>query len=733
MPHVSGTANSPDELRVAISAFATRTLGNFDDAFGGSLGLSAFGGDSVLGLQHRGTGAIYLFDVVQGQDLNNLESEHVLLGQLLTSASGALTYEPNRYFGQEGETLFTLDGSAVISWATLTGQAIAGVNGLFDLTTFTADVTEGQGPLTAAEPGQALVLKKDHVISAVSYSQHVFEVVSVSVGEGFTDGLPHPTLGDPAFQQVVEGIYIGSYNNDGTNATGVTVTDSTGVPADLLLSNFNARDPELLSTTAFNDFSTSMWGQKTTTADIRKGYFPRSGRLNFTSGVNYEFYGSAEVGEEHFHMTLQTEGAGKLIHWWMGRLSGDAEFLTAGSNPTGIFLGTSGPHTDEQGVDTYQYPFSYKAANEAYKNPCTVIAATTNDGADGTIRQQDGGRLGYGPTGANHLRKYGPNETKHLFLQSQSYSIQSGFNSFEGSEALGMTGARARTFFPLRVANPSAFGLYAEHHISPWAPVEAVLHGLPMPTDRASIQTEDPILEAEDIANLVSATGGTALNADGWAEQDFGTGADPQTHFWRANGVDGLAYVTNSTYDKVEFRVRLKTPDVGGVRSAFGGQVFISNTANTSFGAAGNSMTFDVPASFDAGEWTTFQLDPYGMAGWTTTITGLRVDMWQYNSAPTTGARLEWDYISVGQTRLQRNSMYAYSNGGYAVHLGQFPGVGRITLHTGIAGFELDSSIVTEAGNFDSAPVTIRGLTTEVQRPLDPTDHSGLAGYVYER
>ena len=735
MPYVTGTANSPDELRTSIKAFATRTLGNFDDAFGGALGLSAFGGDSVLGLKHRSTGAVFLFDVVGGLNMNNLESEHVLLGQLLSSATGALTYDANLYFNQEGDTLELLQGSAAISWTTLGGQTLSNRTGLFSVTTFVAEVEEAIGPFTTAEPGQALVLKTDHVISGTTYSQHVFEIVTASVVEGATDGLPHSTLPAPAYRQEVQGIYLGSYNNDGTNATGAVITDSTGVPTDLLLSNFSARDIELLSATAFNDFSTSMWGELTPAADIANGYFPRSGRLNFASGVNYEFFGSAEVGNEHLHMVLQTEGDLKRSHWWMGRIAGDADFLTTGSNPTGMFLGTSGPHTDEQGVDTYQYPFSYKAANVAYKNPCVVLAITTDDGADDTVRQQDGGRLGYGPTGANHMRTYGPNETRHLFLQSSTYSIQAGFNSFEGSEAVGMMGARARTFYPLLNTDqdPLGLGVYPEHVISPWAPVEAILHNLPMPVERIAVHTEDAFRTTNQIASLATATGGTALNADGWAEQNFGTATDPQTHFWRANGVDGLAHVTDTTYDKVEFRVRLKTPEVGGTRRSSGGVVFISSTTNTSFAGAGNSMFFDLPASFDAGEWTTFQLDPTVMAGWTGTINGLRIDLMSYTVAPTTGAILEWDYLAVGETELHRNAKYAYGNGGYALHLGQFPGVGRATVIGGLFGFEPDSSIELEAGHFETRPVTDHGAAGEFQRPLDPTDNSGLAGYVYER
>ena len=44
-----------------------------------------------------------------------------------------------------------------------------------------------------------------------------------------------------------------------------------------------------------------------------------------------------------------------------------------------------------------------------------------------------------------------------------------------------------------------------------------------------------------------------------------------------------------------------------------------------------------------------------------------------------------------------------------------------------------DSSVVLEAGHFDTFPVLKRGAVGGPQRPLTPSSNSGLAGYVYKR
>ena len=141
-------------------------------------------------------------------------------------------------------------------------------------------------------------------------------------------------------------------------------------------------------------------------------------------------------------------------------------------------------------------------------------------------------------------------------------------------------------------------------------------------------------------------------------------------------------------------------------------------------------------------EWTTFTIAPTASPGWVTTpagseytLNGFRIDLFRYNTtAPTAGAVIEFDYVAIGQTELQRKSEYANSNGAYAIHLGQFPGVSRITMNLKQTGLDAkDSSVVLEGGHFDTIPVVKRGAVGEPQRPLNPTGSSGLAGYVYKR
>ena len=736
MAFKTGTATSPDELRTAISSFAIRTLGNFDDLFGGELGLSSFGGNSVLGLKHRSTGAAYLFDVVDGLDMNNLEEEHVLVGQLLDEAAGSATFDANLYFGKEGDTLLPLDATGTISWSTTLAQTRAGSTDLFDLTVFDAQVPGGDGPFTGAQVGQALVIKGDHVIDSVTYSRHVFEVLAVSNVEG-SAGLAHATLAFPAYSQEITSYYLGSYNDNGTNTTAGLVPDGSGVASDLLLSTFSARDPELLADTEFHDFSSAMWGLGSRATDLARGWYARSGRLNFTSGVNYSFYGNSEVGDEYFHMVLQTEGNDKVSHWWMGRLTGDADFLRTGLNATGMFLGTSGPHTDEQGVDTYKYPFSYEASNVAFKNPSTLVAAFSSDGADDTVANQGGGRFGRGPMGTTfHRNDYGENEDRFLYLRAERYAIQAGFNGFQGGSAIGMMGARARTNYPLRPIETDSANGFDEFYISPWSPVEATVYASPMPQYRRTTQTEDPYMIPSEIAAAPSHTGTLATNADGWAEWTPGASADPQITFWGANGADGLSMTMDKDNDKIEFRCRLVSPAVGGTAAAnYDAEVYFSTVENPNFGG-GNYHAFDHPASFTNGEWTTFRVDPTAAAGWVTgdTLNGFRMDLFRYTVAPTTGAVVEFDYLALGQTEIQRNSLFSSSIGAYAIHLGQFPGVNRITMNLQQTGFDAkDSSVALEAGHFDTFPVIKRGAIGEFQRPLTLNGTSGLAGYTYKR
>ena len=221
-----------------------------------------------------------------------------------------------------------------------------------------------------------------------------------------------------------------------------------------------------------------------------------------------------------------------------------------------------------------------------------------------------------------------------------------------------------------------------------------------------------------------------------------GLNNDPYLNFWRADGLDGLAHVIHATtaarvgQDRIEIRCRLKTPPVGGVVSGgYAGifQIFLSTVENSGF--SGNAFPYTYPVTFTNGTWHTFQIIPTA-ALWVDghTLNGFRLDPFQYSTVPTTGPVIEFDYVAIGQTELQRKSEYANSNGAYAIHLGQFPGVSRITMNLKQTGLDAkDSSVILEGGHFDTIPVVKRGATTERQRPLTPTGSSGLAGYVYKR
>ena len=742
MAFVTGTANSPDDLRTAMRSFAIHTLGNFDDLFGGADGRSSYGGDSVVGLKHRPTGAAYLFDVVEGDNMNNLASEHVLVGQLLDVAAGNSTYNPNLYIGQsDGGDLNRLSAEGYFTWVNATGISRPGDPTQYDLTTFTAQVPGGTGPFSGVEPGQALVFENDYTFETVLYTNHVYEVLEASVVEGST-GLPHESLAYPAFSQEVEAFYLGSYSETGANVilsappfTGVAIQKN---PNNLLLSTFSARDPELLSQTSFVEFSSSMWGVGGRLADLAVGWFPRSGRLNFNSGVEYKFYGSGELGEEYFHMVLQTVGYDKVSHWWMGRAHDDSVLTTTGLNPTGMFLGTTGPHTDETGQDTYQYPFSYQGAAEAFKNPSIMIAHFSDSGDEDTIQNRGGGRAGYGPMGPLHQNTYGPNPANYLYLQSKRYSIQSGFNGFQGGEAVGMTGARARTQYPLNPINTEVTGGFEEYYISPWAPVEATLNSLPVAEVRRTLSSEDPSLRGHEMPYAVAgATGGMALNADGWAQWGATTAVDPQIIFWAEDGAGStLAHSMDATYDTIEFRVRLISSAVGGVSRTPSAELYFSSVQNPGFGTSGNYLTFDMPYAFTLGDWVTVSVPIGDAVNWIDTdiLNGFRLDLFRYFTAPSVGAVVEFEYLNIGQSERQRNARYCNGLGSYGISLGYMPGVNRITMNkTPLVTEATDSSVAFEEFHIDTVPVVKRGATLSHQRPLGPSVSSGLAGYAYKR
>lgn len=745
MPYVNGTVNSADELREAIRSFATRTLGNYEDLFDGSLGLSAFatGNYSVLGLRHRETQGVILFDVVNGLSMNNLDGEHVLLGQLLSTVSGALKFDVNLYFDQEGETIFRLDPGLSIQRTTATATRPGGTEE-FQETTFTATSIDGVGPFSPLELGQALIVN----VAVGGYDYHIFEIHELTdVDEGAS-----------GYSQTIKAEYIASYNTDGTSSTSVTVPNNTSDSGLHLRTAFSARDTELLRDTKFNEFTTNMWGETLTTDEIAEGWFPRSGRLDFSAGVEVEFFGDTSAGNDYFHMVLNNVGSDRVTHWWTGRVSAPTGTMTepgqaavsfgtemaTTSNSNGLFLGTSGPHTDKYGTDTYQYPFSFKAADEAYKNPCAIVTNITNDGANETLAQDSGGRYGYGPTGANHKNKYGPNLTVYRVLQSQRYSIQSGLNGFGGGHAQGMTGARGRTYYPLRPASAAS----GEQYLQPWAPVEATLYSSPMTSDQSGVTgvTADPV---RYVADIVSTLPNTTENDDGFAEQALTTTRDPQASFWAPGTLSYSVPASGDQYDRVEVRFRIKDPGDYGGRARENGTLFITTNqaGQSSFSDSGNQVAIaPEDVDLDNDQWQTMQLTL--PANWVNTgagevITGLRVDLFQYSATGNPivqGATIEWDYVTVGETKVQRDATYQGSDGAYAVSLGQIPGVSRVTMEPAADNasklrsrvvIEGETYVSIEASKYNTEPQP--GLLDGLARPHDPTTDSGLAGYVYKR
>ena len=742
MAYTTGTANTPEELLIAIGAFATRTLGNFTDLFGGSRGESAFGGTSVLGLSHNDTSAAYLFELVSGLSMNNLSTEHVLVGQLLSSASGGLQFNANDYIGQEGDNLILLPDSAQTSdWTTAVGQTLPGSSTLVDIATFVARyATELPGSFSGCQVGGGLIVKENQVHASVTYSHHVYEVVATRIAEGIlTGGLPNDTpLAFPAYQQEVDAVYIGSYNETGGSIVlpSRTATGNLNIAA-FYRTTFTAVDQDFLAVTPLNEFSTGMWGEGVTSAEMADGWFPRSGRLNFTTGVDFTFYGDGVLGNEYFHMVLQTQGEAKKSHWWLGRLNDGGLPTTTESNSTGMFLGTSGPHTDAQGVDTYQYPFSYTTAQDAYRNPCTIIAEFTDDGVRDTIQQQDGGRLFYGPTGVNHLNTYGPNDTSMKTLNSTVYSIQSGLNGFATASSIGMEGGRGRTEFPLRPWPTEALTGYDKFYTNPWVPLDAINYSLPMATDRVTLTSEGSFHNVADITAIPLETGQTrSTNADGWSEMDTGF-TSVQGVKTIVSPIGTLTHTADATNDRMEFRVRLKTDKVGGTYNAQG-IIYTTTAVNTAWGGGPDYyQLFTMPAEFWTGEWVTMSV-PFQGAGYTGNIDGLRLDVIRYVTLPTAGAVFEFDYISLGKTKVQREAGFNATNGAYAVRIGQFPGVNRGTLNlappaieTALVALFEDTSVVFEDDTYDMHPASERGLG--IQRPHDPTVDSGIAGYVYKR
>jgi hypothetical protein len=726
MPYATGTATSIEQFKRAMRSFAVRTLGNFSDPFEGSYGVSPFPDSSgTVAFQHKDTGATYLFDFINGLSMNNLSSETVIVGQLLDTLQGRyVTNYQSFYISDESVSMRTLLG-------TLTAT-LSVVNGV---STYSGSVVHAAGSaLLNVSVGSALIFKENATV------RHILEVTVVdSTAQTFT------------------AIYKGSYNltTGSTDQDAVFTLPSTysGTYASGLFRPTALQRPEQ---TPIGSFSSNLWnGDELTPVQIAEGWLPRSGRLDFNAGVEYEFYGDASSGNEYFHMVLNTKGDYQEYekprsHWWMGRVSGNAAVLQGSAIPSGLFLGTTGPHTDAYDSDTYQYPFSYSDAGECWKNPCIMTAAISDSGTN-SFKEVAGGRNAYGPTGASHDNQYGPGTGATRTLASTRYSIQAGLNDFTGGHSYGMRGARGRTYYPLR-PGPVDVGFVSlaqakPYYISPFAKTHAILTQLPRPEvvqTRSVAISPDPQFYGPD---MFASTGTDALGFPRANTSSFGstmslengllvltgTANDSGLMIGNNDSSIGMLHTPIADYDRVEVRLRLRrdaTPSAN-----WEGKMYWTALSWSSGAQRFNEqtqITLPEPAGFRDGKWVTLSYNPTTHPNWLDNRGGgpifhVRFDFIN-TSSPSVQPILEIDYVTVGETRLQRNSRYGYHKASYMM-LGEFPGVWR--------GTESSGQITTEAtlgeDTYVYRPVYKKLIVGGKQRSLKIDGHSGWASYVYKR
>jgi len=718
MPYATGTATSIDEFRRAMRGFAVRTLGNFSDPFGNTYGASPFSDSSgTVAFQHKDTGATYIFDFINGLSMNNLSSETVIVGQLLDTLQGRFVTNYQAYYvSDESVSMRTLLGNV-----TATLSVVAGVS------TYSGTVTYAAGSaLLNVAVGSAIIFKENATV------RHILEVTAVdSTAQTFT--------------AIVKGSYDRTTGSTDQDATFALPSTYGGAYASGLLSPTALQRPEQ---TPIGSFSSNLWnGDELTPVQIAEGWLPRSGRLDFNAGVEYEFYGDATRGNEYFHMVLNTKGNYQEYnkprsHWWMGRVSGNAAVLQGSAIPSGLFLGTTGPHTDAYGSDTYQYPFSYSDAGECWKNPC-IMTASISDSGTNSFKEVAGGRNGYGPTGTSHDNQYGPATGATRTLASARYSIQAGLNDFTGGHSYGMRGARGRTYYPLR-PGPVPLGILnlaetKSYYISPFAKTHAILTQLPRPevvqTRMAGISPPpDPQFYAPDMfadANISGFGSSTAL--ENGLLVLTGTANDSGLNIGNSNSGIAMNYTPTAHYDRVEIRVRLRreaTPSANWEGKMY--WTVPAWTSGTSRFSETTQITLPEPDGFRDGKWVTLSYNPTTHPNWLDNRSGQAIFHVRFDiintSSPSVQPILEVDYVTVGETRLQRNSRYGFHKASYMM-LGEFPGVWR--------GTETAGQIITEAtlgeDTYVYRPVYKKLVTGGKQRSLNIEEHSGWASYVYKR
>lgn len=724
MAYKSGTAFTPDQFVDAFLNFAVNDVARFNDPFRGSRGLSSFqesGTDvfSTFAIEHNDSGALFLFDIVKGELANNNVGEYVLFGQLLDSPGGSFTINYDRFFD-----VYMTAPSVNCTW-TMTESA-----GVY---TFIASMTGGEGALTSLQDGFTLVL----IDQTTSTLRHIFDITTASVAEGT---IP--------FTQTLTCSYVGSLDVN----TGVVTSTPPSMPAsgnqtNFLFSDFDTYETNELFQTRFGEFQGSMWNSVIEPYELKEGWFPRSGRISFTGGLDYEFFGGPEVGEEYFHMVLKSGTHNS--HWWMGRTSSVGGPVTVDGSNAGVFLATTGPHTDAQGKDTFQYAMDFQNMDEVWKNPCVLLTPYENAStSELAIPMLNGGRANLGPFGVSHRNQYGPTKLTRKSLETTRYSIQTGLNGFEGGPSWDMDGARGRTIYPLRPGGSVPLN-YDPSYIYPFTETSAIAHNSDYPETFSSVFRFwylDEISTNWTAANSsLTYETNPANNGYGYVKWTF-SNIDP---YIVSNQFTPLVTNSGSVWDMVEIKFRL----VSGPASAWLGQFWARNyPTDTGWPFSASTSAYAVASAPDGladNEWVTAkwivgQDDPlwYDRGNLTArTFNQIRFDLFGGDASAT---EVHIEYIAFAASKEALDARFGAT---YCHYLGQVPGVYRGTLQAATDEvynqgqsnqFTVNTRYVTTRvgdSNYSTFPVRVEGAVGDRAKPphLADRENSGDACYVYKR
>ena len=716
----NGTAFSVRDFRSALNVFCTRTLGTYTDFFNGSLGTSGWdvNNSEVMALQHNQSQAVYLFDFAPSDTtFYGDPGETTIIGQLLASfEAGKVTdfpsiQDPEEAIGQVIQGPFDAANALEVTLSsgvyTLTdtyAQADSTVDGLF------LGLTEGQGVYIRDETDADLY--------------HIIRVDSINV-EG----------------DVVTGVQVGALDAGVVSSDLLTAHSSNQGRVSKIL--FPVELDTDKTVTPFGSFITSMWEEDIDLADMQDGYFPRSTRLDFPNGVNYWMYGNNDPGDDYCYVILQNSSGG-LSHWWMGRLTGTHPGLLDANIATGMFLGTSGPFTESDGSDVYQYPFSFGDANSSSKNPSILVAPVAN--TNNLYRYQDHenytGSFEYGVNFSTGSQEEWTGTDATISILPESLQIDpTGTNGLIRNIGLSVDASLANTVrFAIRKTADGDAGLTGQ--IRYLTDVNPTYVGHSVDWDATNIDADlgnwwviaVDMTGAADWADTVTAiridfpseTVGGDVYEISWIRIDDGD----ETLRSGVTRVIEQPFGGSQTYGPTgsghDARFGVSTSDFKTLKSD---TYSIQAGLNGFNGALCHGMMTFRDRTFHAlrrnGAETALGLSPND-AQYIGRFTGVHAILYECPFGSVRDARLT---PTGGDTEEQANIRYMNDISFYT-YLGQFPSVYRGTILEN----ETPRSTSFAGRVIDQFPVTVASLFSGLQHPEQPTDtSSGKSSYFYVR